>query len=290
MMLSQGKIIKGIGGFYYILGEDEVVYTVRAKKKIKHKGITPTVGDSVLFAPRQGEQHGWLEEILERKNLLIRPPVSNIDTLCIVICPMPKPDYLLLDLLLIAAQQYGIEPYIIYNKCELGMDEGLSAYAKAGAKIFPVSSRENLGLAELKASLQGKNVCLAGQSGVGKSTLINALFGLSLETGDISRIERGKHTTRHVEIHHKDGVNVFDTPGFSVLELVKDMKAEDIQNYYPEFAPYHGQCRFLPCYHVSEPDCAVQEAVEKGHIAKERLLRYQGFVETAKENWRTKYD
>lgn len=290
MTPSQGKIIKGIGGFYYILGEDNVLYTVRAKKKIKHKGLTPTVGDSVLFAAGQGEQYGWLEEIFPRKNLLIRPPVSNIDTLCIVICPVPKPDYLLLDLLLIAARQYGIEPYIVYNKCELGTDEGLAAYEKADAAIFPVSSYEKLGLDVLKSNLQGKNVCLAGQSGVGKSTLINTLFGLALETGDISRIERGKHTTRHVEIHHKDGVNIFDTPGFSVLELVKDMKAEELQNYYPEFMPYHGQCRFLPCYHVSEPDCAVQEAVESGYIAKERLLRYQGLVETAKENRRTKYD
>lgn len=290
MNCQQGKIIKGIGGFYYILGEDGKLYTVKAKKKLKHKGLTPTVGDNVSFRPGQGEQDGWLEDILARKNLLVRPPVSNIDTLCIVICAVPKPDYLMLDLLLIAAHQYLIEPIIVYNKSDISLDEGLAAYQQSGLKCFPVSALQGEGLDALKAELYHKNICMAGQSGVGKSTLINALLGTSLATGDISRIERGRHTTRHVEIHCKDGISIFDTPGFSVLELVKNMPAEEIQNYYPELAEYRGKCRFMPCLHLSEPGCAVQEAVRKGRLSAERIARYRRLVEQAIENRRTKYD
>lgn len=290
MTLTPGKLIKGIGGFYYILAEDNTVYTVKAKKKLKHQGLTPTIGDDVLFVPGEGEQHGWLEEIRARKNLLVRPPVSNIDCLCIVICALPKPDYLLLDMLLIVAHRYHIEPLIVYNKCDMGLDAGLVAYESCGVKHFDVSALNAVGLEALKKELYHKSACMVGQSGVGKSTLINALLGTELETGDISRIDRGKHTTRHVEIHFKDNIRIFDTPGFSVLELMKDMPAEDIQNYYPELHPYIGHCHFLPCLHMNEPNCAVSQAEALGKISTGRMQRYRRLVETAKENWRTKYD
>lgn len=284
-----GKLIKGIGGFYYILSEGET-FTLKAKKNLKHRGLSLMVGDDVHFSMSESDDQGWIEDIIPRRNYLRRPPVANMDILCIVISAEPKPDYNLVDLLLITAFKQKIKPIIVYNKCELGIDEGLSDYKETGVEIFSISAVEHRGLNELEKAISGHTACLAGQSGVGKSTLTNALLGTTIEIGDISdKIKRGRHTTRHVEIHFNGDIMLFDTPGFSAIELFKDIEPEEIQKYYPEFQDAIQSCFFKPCMHLSEPNCAVKAKLEAGKISQARMERYRELVAEATENRRNKY-
>lgn len=293
----QGQIIEGRGGLYTIRdnNNNNNTYVLRAKGKFRKIKITPLVGDNVLFTPGLGEEHGWIEEILPRKSISVRPPVANIELIAITIASAPIPDLLLVDRLLVGARQENIQTIIIFNKCELE-DEGLQAkiraeYANAQAPVFIVSAEENINLAPLKDAMRGKLCCMAGQSGVGKSTLLNALFGFDLQTGEISqRTERGRHTTRHASLLEKDGLRVLDTPGFSLLELKKNMEPIELQAYYPEFEPYEGQCKFAPCYHQSEPGCAVTKAAKQDKINKERLGRYYILLEELKQAWKERYN
>ena len=291
---AEGVIVKGVGGLYYARGEDGGTHVLRARGIFRRRHITPMVGDRVRFTPGQGEEHGWGEEILPRESQLVRPPVANVRYLVIVLAPAPAPDYLLIDTLIAMALRQGIRPALVVNKCDLdgGTYEAVrSDYAGLGAPLLAVSALSGQGMDGLRSLLASGVCCLAGQSGVGKSTLLCAATGLRLQTGEISqKIHRGRHTTRHAELLFSGEYRVLDTPGFSLLELWEGLEPIRLKEYYPEFAPYEGQCRFSPCYHLSEPGCAVLKAVRAGEISQARLERYHLLLKKAQEAWRNRYD
>lgn len=299
--MMEGVIVRGRGGFYTVRDAQGGEYVLRAKKKFRRMHISPLVGDRVLFTPGEGEQagkdeDGWVEEILPRLSQCLRPPVANVTLLCIVAAPSPAPDWLLVDKLLIFARKQGIRPLLILNKGDLeGAEEtaqlARAMYAGAEMDVAVVSAAAGEGTEALKEKLSGNVCCFSGQSGVGKSTLLNALFSLSQETGDISRkIQRGKNTTRHAELFSFGSVSVIDTPGFSLLEMDEVFDPVLLRDYYPEFAPYAGQCRFSPCYHGSEPGCAVLKAAREGSIHPQRLQRYHTLLADCRQAWRERYD
>lgn len=292
--LMRGTLIRGIGSFYTVSAGGEL-YTLRAKKKFRHERITPLVGDEVRFTPGQGEEHGWIEEILPRRTECLRPPVANVTRLVIVVAPVPEPDLLLVDRQVSRACAQGMEILLVVNKSDLDAslaDRIRREYAATGIPVFPVSAKLGTGLEALKKALEGDALCcLTGQSGAGKSTLLNALLGLDLETGDISRkISRGKNTTRHTELIEKNGVRVMDTAGFNLLEAEEAMEPEKLKERWPEFLPYEGKCRFSQCLHDREPGCAVTEAAARGEIGEARLKRYRELLAEAREVWRERYD
>ena len=291
---AEGVIVKGVGGLYYARGEDGGTHVLRARGIFRRRHITPMVGDRVRFTPGQGEEHGWVEEILPRESQLVRPPVANVRYLVIVLAPAPAPDYLLIDTLIAMALRQDIRPALVVNKCDLdgGTYEAVrSDYAGLGAPLLAVSALSGQGMDGLRSLLASGVCCLAGQSGVGKSTLLCAATGLRLQTGEISqKIHRGRHTTRHAELLFSGEYRVLDTPGFSLLELWEGLEPIRLKEYYPEFAPYEGQCRFSPCYHLSEPGCAVLKAARAGEISQARLERYHLLLKKAQEAWRNRYD
>lgn len=292
--MKRGTLIRGMGGFYTVMDEGGTEYTLRCKKKFRRMHLSPLVGDEVCFTPGSGEEHGWVEEILPRKSECLRPPVANVGLLLIVVAPVPEPDLMLVDRLMIRAQRQGIKQLLVINKCELdpSLAEELTAqYAPAEVPVYAVSAQTGAGLEALRRRMGQELCCLTGQSGVGKSTLLNALLGLSLETGEISqKIQRGKNTTRHAEMLVKDGLRVLDTAGFSLLELDGRMEPIALKESYPEFARYEGQCRFEPCYHDREPGCAVTAASQEGAVHPERLKRYRMLLADVKQAWRNRYD
>lgn len=289
-----GVIVKGVGGLYYARDDEGETHVLRAKGKFRKQHVTPMVGDRIQFTPGQGDEHGWVEEILPRESELIRPPVANIRHIVLVIAPAPAPDWLLMDTLIVMAVRQGIQPILVVNKCDL--DETLfpklqTDYAGLNAPMFQVSARTGQGLDALREQLKTGICCFAGQSGVGKSTLLSAATGLTLQTGEISRkISRGRHTTRHAELLFSGEYRVLDTPGFSLLELWEGLEPIKLKEYYPEFAPYEGQCRFSPCYHLSEPECAVLAAAKEGAVSRARVERYHLLLKKAQEAWRNRYD
>ena len=292
--LKQGTVLRGVGSFYTVRGEDGRIRTLRAQKKIRRARVSPLPGDEVRFRPGPGEDDGWVEEILPRRTLCLRPPAANVETLVIVTAPVPLPDLVLADRQASRAQAQGMRVLLAVNKCDLdsSLAERLEKeYAGSGIRVFPVSAAEKTGLQPLREAMAGSLCCLAGQSGVGKSTLLNALLGLELETGEISpKIARGRNTTRHAELIERDGLRVMDTAGFSLLEPEKDLPPEQLKERYAEFAPYEGKCRFRECVHDREPGCAVAEAAAKGEISQARWERYRLLLQEARENWKNRYD
>ncbi len=271
----EGSIIKGVGGFYYV-STDQGVITCKAKGTFRREGITPVVGDRVRITPH-ASGYAQIDEILPRRNLLIRPAVANIDRLLVVLSAhLPEPDWLLADKLIVQAILNRIEPVMILNK----VDEEEEAIRKAFEQdyaLFPrivVSALSGEGLASLKETIAGKTCCFAGQSAVGKSSLMNALLPeLDLPVGELTRkTDRGKHTTRHAQLWPCFGGALLDTPGFSLYEP-ESFDEKLLQDCYPEFREAKP-CRFPGCMHVSEPECGVKELLRNGRLSQARYERY----------------
>ena len=284
----QGKIIKGIAGFYYVHVVEFGVYECKAKGVFRKEKIKPLVGDVVeIDILDEVEKKGNIVEILERTNELIRPAVANIDQALVVFAvTKPKPHFNLLDRFLVMMESKGIPVILCFNKKDIATEEEIQQlkeiYANCGYEIVFTSARENQNIEEVKALLKNKTTAIAGPSGVGKSSIINLLQeNVQMETGSISeKIERGKHTTRHSElIWIEENTYIMDTPGFSSL-YTNEFEKEELKYYFTEFEPYEGNCRFLGCDHVHEPDCAVKEALEEGEI---HPIRYENYLEMYKE-------
>lgn len=279
--MPHGIIIKGIGGFYYIK-TSEGVYECRARGIFRKQGITPLPGDRVSISIIDEKQKtGLIDEILPRESQLVRPAVANINQIIIVIAiKSPTPDYLLLDKLLVTAEMNEIKPIICINKIDLCTENEhldlAEVYKKAGYKVFFTSYKRGSGFDDLKDMLQEKITVFAGQSGVGKSTILNMVMETwVMQTGELSsKIERGRHTTRHAELVELDcGGYLVDTPGFSSFEL-DNLEAGNLTFYYPDFLEHSHSCKFPGCSHISEPECNVREALHRGLITEDRYNRY----------------
>jgi len=286
----QGKIIKGIAGFYYVHAKDQIVYECKAKGIFRKENIKPLVGDDVeLEILDAQERKGNIQKILPRKSKLIRPAVANIDQAVIIFAIVkPDPNYNLLDRFLIQMSQQNLPCIICFNKSDIATEEEMQAlrgaYETCGYQVLFISVHKEDGVEEIRKLLQGHTSTVAGPSGVGKSSLINVLYPqAAMETGAISeKIDRGKHTTRHSELFALDEETyILDTPGFSSLQLF-DMEKEDLKDYYPEFSHYEEQCRFRGCAHVSEPDCGVKHALAEGKISQVRYKNYTVLYEELK--------
>lgn len=293
----QGKIIKGIAGFYYVDVAESGIYECKAKGIFRKEKRKPLVGDDVEITVLDEEsREGSLIQILPRKNELIRPAVANIDqALVIFAMEDPKPNYMLLDRFLVMMEMQHVPVTICMNKRDLGTEEEIrqfmDAYGRVGYQICCISAKEGDGIEEIKAILKGKTTAVAGPSGVGKSTITNHVQeGISMETGEISKkLGRGKHTTRHSQLIPIDeNTYIMDTPGFSSLD-VEFMEKEELKQYFPEFAPYEGNCKFLGCSHTHEPGCVVKEALDEGKINVLRYNNYLGLYEELKERNKRRY-
>ena len=279
--MNQGKIIKGIAGFYYVHVDSLGVYECKAKGIFRKQDIKPLVGDNVIIEVLDEDNRiGNITEILPRTSELIRPAAANVDqALVIFAITNPEPNFNLLDRFLVMMDYQNLPTVILFNKEDLADDSEKervkNIYRDCGCTLLFASAAKEQGLSEVREILMGKTTILAGPSGVGKSSLTNYLLQKStMETGDVSRIGRGRHTTRHSEIFcmEKDSY-ICDSPGFTSL-MLPDIEAGELRYYYPEFAWYEGKCRFNGCVHVNEPDCAVKSAVEEGIICRERYDSY----------------
>ena len=290
----QGKIIKGIAGFYYVHVVESGLYECKAKGIFRKEKMKPLVGDIVeIDILDETEKKGNITEIIERKNELIRPAVANIDQALVVFAvTKPKPHFNLLDRFLIMMESKDIPVVLCFNKKDIATEPEIQElkdiYEKCGYQIVFTSALEEENTEELKDLLHGKTTAIAGPSGVGKSSLINIFQpNANMETGSISeKIERGKHTTRHSElIWIEDNTYIMDTPGFSSLYTNKFEK-EELKYYFTEFSEYEGQCRFLGCDHIHEPGCAVRQALDEGKIHPVRYANYLEMYNELKEKRR----
>ena len=273
---KKGIIIRGIGGFYYIMLESGQVAECSLRGRLRRLEFKPAVGDNVTVSlVGDALKGGVVEEIAHRRNMLIRPKVANVDQICIVIAAMsPGPDFYLVDKLLTHAYFAGIDAVVVINKTDLiCAEEYAMIYRNAGCPVYFVSAKTNEGIDELKGIFANKTTVLAGNSGVGKSSILRT-FGLDVKTGDISKIERGKHTTRECELLSACGGFVIDTPGFSTLDVGYYSK-EELQNSFSEFAKY-AECKFKDCCHINVDGCNVIAAVAADEIA---LSRYENYCE-----------
>ena len=294
----QGKIIRGIAGFYYVAVEEPGIYECKARGVFRKDHSKPLVGDNVEIDILDNEKKtGNIIRILKRNNSLIRPAVANIDEALVVFAvKVPEPNRGLLDRFLIMMHKQGIPVSICFNKCDLlddtdkqWFEEMKFSYEEAGYPVFSISTVTGEGFEVLREHLNGKTLTLAGPSGVGKSSLINMLQeNVHMNTGSVSeKIDRGRHTTRHAELIPVDqDTFICDTPGFSSLELF-DMEAESLWHYFPEFEELGSTCRYDDCLHYKEPDCSIKEAVEEGRISRSRYDSYVEIFEDLKSKKKT---
>ncbi len=291
-----GIIIKSTGGFYYVEAAD-MVYECKARGIFRKRNNSPKVGDYVkISVPEDG--YCSIDEIEKRKNTLKRPPLSNIDLLIIVVSTVdPSPNYLVIDKMTAAAVDNGIEPVIVVSKSDLkSADELLNVYKTAGIKVFSYSKDDENSVNLIKEYLKGKVSAFTGNTGVGKSTLLNVLYpGLELETGEISeKLGRGRHTTRTVELFKIGDGYVADTPGFSTVDLERYnmIDKDDIMLCFPEFKDYLFSCRFSSCSHTCEKGCEIIKAVEEGKISATRHQSYVSMYNEVKDikQWQKKKD
>ena len=299
MNLPDGIILKGVGSFYEVLEDGtQSIYTCKVRGVYRKEGeMTPMPGDHVTFRVlNEDKLEGHIHQILERRNFFVRPPVANIDQLAIVISvTSPGPDLMLVDKLVITCLAKDIQPLLIINKTDLDQEhlvENLqSAYKGTGFPILVLSKFQQEGYEPLHRELIGHITAFAGQSGVGKSTILNMVSKHWLmETGEVSdRIQRGKHTTRHVQLFILDqGGFILDTPGFSSFSI-SDITHESLETFYPEFNDAIGSCRFKGCSHISEPDCSVQKLLHEGKLDEGRYNRYIELYKELKEIYDNRY-
>ena len=290
--MLEGVILKGIGGFYYIAAEHGV-YECRARGIFRKEGIRPTVGDAVRISVLDEEKKkGSLDEILPRRNELIRPRVANVDQAVIVFAAKsPNMNLDLLDRFLLLAEEQALDIVIVINKIDLDKKaryaQAAQRYREVGYPVICTSVEKGEGIAELRQALEHKISVFAGPSGVGKSSLLNAAFpALELNTGAISeKIQRGKHTTREVTIFEACGGLIADTPGFASLDTLKAcyIPPENLEFAFPEFKPYFGECKFTGCSHRTETGCAVREALQNGELSQSRYQSYVTMYEEAQQ-------
>ena len=286
-----GKIIRGVGGFYYVYVEGDGIYECRARGIFRRENTKPLAGDLVtMHVTDPTDREGSLDTILPRKNTLLRPAVANVDQVLLMFAAAsPEPNLNLLDRFLVYMASQDIPVILCFNKADLADEAVLERYRQiysgSDLTILFISVRDGRGVEELRSVLSDKTTALVGPSGVGKSSLTNLLIPeAQMEVGDLSKkIDRGKQTTRHTELNRvASGTYLFDTPGFSSLWLI-DTDERSLRDAYPEFRPYSDKCRFAQCMHISEPDCAVKEAVEKGEISRVRYDNYLLLHEELKE-------
>lgn len=290
----QGKIIKGIAGFYYVHVAGSGIYECKAKGIFRKENKKPLVGDNVeIDVLDEKDMEGSLVRILPRKNELIRPAVANVDQALVVFAAAkPDPHLNLLDRFLVMMERKEIPAVLCFNKKDIADGPRIAdledIYRGCECRIIFTSAEKKENIRQLKEILEGKTTTVAGPSGVGKSSLINLLQSeIQMETGSISeKIARGRHTTRHSEfIAIDENSYIMDTPGFSSL-YTNDFEKEELKHYFPEFFPYEGQCRYNGCDHVHEPDCAVKAAVDAGEIHRARYDSYLDMYEELKEKRR----
>lgn len=287
--MQTGKIVKALAGFYYVKDGDDV-YQTRARGIFRKRKLSPLVGDSVDFES-DNLKEGTITHIHDRKNSLVRPQVANVDQLLITMSiKNPNFSFYLMDRFIAYSESHGIDPVLIITKIDLNSDEVLQDKIKETYKMYDIFFTEKDTVNEsLKDIFPNKLSVLAGQTGVGKSTLLNTLLPeLNLETNEISdKLNRGKHTTRHVELVDKNGGEIADTPGFSTIDFTH-IEKEDLRFYFKEFNDYSDHCKFRGCVHINEPKCAVKEAVNNGDIKESR---YNSYIQIYEEmsNYKERY-
>jgi ribosome biogenesis GTPase len=294
--LPRGIITKGIMGFYYVKTENGV-YECKPRGLFRKDSITPLPGDKVSISIiDEKTKVGCIDEILPRTSQLSRPSVANINQIAIVFSiKSPLPDFMLVDKILVTARQKGIDAVILINKIDLDETDEYkkieNSYKKTGYNVIPLSCLKGTGFEKLEEVLKDRITVFAGQSGVGKSTILNKIMNsYVMETGDVSRKnERGRHTTRHAElVELKAGELIVDTPGFSSFEI-SDINFEELKDYYPEFEKYVNQCKFNGCFHINEPKCAVKDALELEEIDLDRYNRYVELYNVLKDKHKRRY-
>ena len=264
-----GQVYRAHSNKYFVKIGDELI-------RCGARGLLKLNKDEILVGDFVEVENDTIISIKERKNRFIRPNVSNVDNIIAVVSPQPKPDYFLLDKLYINAQKEGVDFYIVLNKSDIKSEiyqEIVSEYSGLDVKFLQVSAKDGQGVDELKQILCGKLSVLAGQSAVGKSSIINSMFDMNLKVGDLSeKIERGRHTTTRSEIFEAQKIKIIDSPGFAVIDANAD--AKEIPFFYPEYLSAASECKFRGCVHINEPQCKVKELVEKGVLSKRRYKRY----------------
>ncbi|MBR5145732.1 MAG: ribosome small subunit-dependent GTPase A [Clostridia bacterium] len=289
---QQGKVIKAIGGFFYISYNGKTV-AAKVRKKLSYNNMEISVGDNVEFFFNEYKK-AVIEDVLPRKNELIRPNVANVDVAAIVVASVPQPDFVLVDKIILNCYIQDIKPVIIVNKSDINGEEFFEQiskeYGDAVSQIISVSAETDYNLDEIKQALKGETTVFCGQSAVGKTSLLNKIAEKNQATGGISeKSGRGKHTTRHNQIFDLgDETFIVDTPGFSLLEL-KEIESSELHLYYTDMVEMQNQCKYHMCTHTTEPDCCVKKALEQGKFDKNRYQRYLTIFEELKEAEKNKF-